>query len=147
MKPILLVFAAFAATLVQAQIGVSVELTNATENRAEVSIEIQNGLGKDVRDARAWVFLFDADGKFVGQQAQWLGGGGIEEQEPSANAQEPDAPLMADGDQKTFSMGVKTQARPIRAEITFSRIILSDGSLVNIQRDVKPLETPTGAQP
>jgi len=134
-KITLIIFSLFVTQSLMAQMQVAVELKESTGNKALVSIETQNGLGQDVRNARAWVFLFDAEGKVVGQKAQWLGGS----EEGNGSGVDSKA-LISDGEGKAFTVVVDAQSKPVRAEITFSRIILADGTMVDIQKSVKPLK-------
>lgn len=51
--------------------------------------------------------------------------------------------LLASAAEGEFSVVVETSAAPVEAKVTFSRLILADGTLANPHKDVVPLKAET----
>jgi hypothetical protein len=75
MKIVTVIVSLLWAVALSAQIEVSVSSIESQSNKSVVRLEASHQFTKDVKDARAWVFLLDADGKVVGNQAHWIIGG------------------------------------------------------------------------
>ena len=103
-----------------ANLEVSVASLEGSSNKALVELDTKNTFDQGIKDARAWVFLMDAEGKVVGNQSQWIIGGDSSQKEP----------LEAE-DSQTFKVAISTTSKPTTAKVTFSKIILADGSKVN----------------
>lgn len=135
-----MVFLVFLAPFVaSANLSVDVSLAQSTENKAVVELKAKNTFGQDVKAARAWVFLFDADGKVVGNKAQWLSA--TPDSTGSEENTAPNQQLLLEADKEsTYAVAVDAQRKPVSAKVTFSRIILADGSMPNPQKSVVPYE-------
>ncbi len=83
-------------------------------------MEASNGFEQGVKDARAWVFLLDAEGKVLGSRAHWIVGGTAEGREPLASQASDE-----------FLVAVETKVPPVSAKVIFSKIILEDGTSIN----------------
>ena len=103
-----------------ANLEVSVASLESASNKTLVKLDTKNTFDQGIKDARAWVFLMDAEGKVVGNQAQWIIGGDSSQK----------APLEAE-DSQTFKVAISTTSKPTTAKVTFSKIILADGTKVN----------------
>lgn len=75
MKIVTVIVSLLWAVALSAQIEVSVSSIESQSNKSVVRLEASHQFTKDVKDARAWVFLLDAEGKVVGNQAHWIIGG------------------------------------------------------------------------
>ncbi|WP_309400948.1 hypothetical protein [Cerasicoccus maritimus] len=127
---------------VHADFQVGVLSTESTASKSLVKIKARNTFDQGIKGARAWIFLLDGEGHVIGQQAQWIIGGDKQSLSPTAEKR-ANATLMPEKAAE-FSMVVPHTAAnagvPAQTKITFSRIILEDGTLVNPQKSVKPLE-------
>ncbi|MEO0510250.1 MAG: hypothetical protein AAF065_10375 [Verrucomicrobiota bacterium] len=108
-----------------ANLEVSVSSLDASSNTSLVELEANNTFEQGIKDARVWVFLMDDGGKVVGNKAQWIIGG-------DSAAKEPLQPEKA----QSFKLTVDTQSKPTTAKVTFSRIILADGTIADPQKSV-----------
>lgn len=103
-----------------ANLEVSVASLESASNKTLVELDTKNTFDQGIKDARAWVFLMDAEGKVVGNQSQWIIGGDSSQKES----------LEAE-DSQTFKVAISTTSKPTTAKVTFSKIILADGTKVN----------------
>lgn len=108
--------------LLRANMEISVELADVHESNSFVHLETKNGFDQDIKDARVWVFLMNDEGEVVGNKAQWIIGGDSLQKEPLSVEQS-----------QSFKIAVDTESKPTKAKVTFSRIILEDGTLVEPQ--------------
>ena len=108
------------SSCVFANLEVSVASLEGSSNKTLVELDTKNTFDQGIKDARAWVFLMDADGKVVGNQAQWIIGGDSSQKEP-----------LKSEDSQTFKVAITTTSKPTAAKVTFSKIILADGTKVN----------------
>ena len=119
-----------------AQLEVRLLETKQSGNKSLVKLELNNTYDQAIKDARAWVFLMDEEGKVVGNQASWIIGG---EKLESKNTVRP--PLEK-GEKNEYTLAMDTlrsreeDESPFKAKITFSRVILADGTSVNPQEAV-----------
>lgn len=130
-------------TPVFADFQVAVVDTQSTSDKSLVKIKARNAFDQGVKGARAWVFLMDDQGRVVGQRAQWIIGGEPKPSHVPSKIPVPQASLNAEDEAEYTIMVAHDSQRggaPTRTKITFSRIILEDGTLVNPQKAVKPLE-------
>ena len=119
-----------------AQLEVRLLETQQSGNKSLVKLELNNTYDQAIKDARAWVFLMDEEGKVVGNKAAWIIGG--EKSGPENRVQPP----LKKGEKNEYTLAMdmlrskKEDESPFKAKITFSRIILADGTPVNPQEAV-----------
>lgn len=144
MKPhiIFYLFLVFAMPL-WADFQVAVVATESTPSKSVVKIKARNNFDQNVKAARAWVFLMDDQGKVVGQNAQWIIGGDSSDGPQESEGRKTGAPLEPEKEAE-YSIAVNHSSQganpPTQTKITFSRIILADGTLVNPHKSVEALE-------
>jgi len=122
MKPnpiicILLLFSTLAST--QAALSVKVDEPTPAGSKAIVKLTMKNNWTNAVQSARAAVFVFDDAGKVVGQKAEWVIGG--------TRAQ----PGLAADATATFNVVVGVDKPFKSAQVTFMRIILENGQIID----------------
>jgi len=100
-----------------ANLNVSVESLKGNLNITRVELDMKNTFDQGVKDARAWFFLMDADGKVVGNQPLWIIGGDSFQEKS-----------LKSGESETFKVAIKTTSKPVTAKVTFSKIIFEDGT-------------------
>lgn len=118
------------------QITVALSKTEQIGQQALVKIELNNNYDQSIKGVRIWVFMMDQNGKVVGEKAQWIVGGD--------NSNKPDFQNTAleSGNINEYTVAVDTlraqteDEEPFKARVTFSRLILSDGTLLNPQKSV-----------
>ena len=132
---LLLLISLFLPFALFAQMEVGLVDMKAQQSKGLVTISLANHFEQTVQSARIWVMLLDDDGKIVGQKAQWLTGKG-DKGKSFKEGELKLQPSAQDDAPKTFSISVDTQRKATKAKITFSRIVLADGTLANVQRDV-----------
>ncbi len=125
--PVIILILYYSPTL-RANLEVALTSTESTANKSLVKFKAKNTFSQGIQGARAWVFLMDNEGKVVGQKAQWVIGG----------KKEKDS-LEIDNESE-YSVVVDTKSKPTQTKITFSKLILADGSSVNPQKHVVKLE-------
>jgi hypothetical protein len=119
---------------VHAQLEVRLLETKQSGNKSLVKLELNNTYDQAIKDARAWVFLMDEDGKVVGNKAAWIIGG--DRAESGNRVQLP----LDKGEKNEYTLAMDTlrsreeDESPFKAKITFSRVILADGTSVNPQK-------------
>ena len=118
-----------AALTAHAQLSVSVSPVKVTGQKAVVPLALKNNLAEKIESARAAVFLLDDQGKMVGQTTKWVIGGSA------------DKPSLAAGATNSFHF-VITADKPftttnLTAKVTFSRMVLEDGKLAEVSKDVQ----------
>lgn len=118
----------FTGTL-SANLVVEVDSIENKENQGTISFTIENTGDAGITAARAWIFLFDEEGKVVGNHAQWMISG--KKKEEALGAEE----------KRSFTTQVKAKRPIATAQVTFSRIVLEDGTMPNPQKFVKPAKT------
>lgn len=116
---------------VRADVEVGAPRLEQTGTKTLVTFGLKNTFSQPIKDVRAWVFLMDADGKVVGNQAEWLIGGG--ESSPAASSSKPLAPEQS----AECVVAVSTSRPAVSAQVTFSRIVLADGSVASPQLQAK----------
>ena len=95
------------------------------EGSGTVKFSLENKSEQGIKVARAWIFLFDEEGKVVGNHAQWIIDGKDEKKS-----------LLPEKKQ-TFTSKVKSKGKIAKAQITFSRIVLADGTIPSAKDFVK----------
>ncbi|MEM9400686.1 MAG: hypothetical protein AAF984_10810 [Verrucomicrobiota bacterium] len=103
---------------------VSVTGVQSKGNKGAVKLKLKNGFDQGIRSARVWVFMFDDEGKVAGNQSQWLFGG------------EGEGPGLEDSQEKDYIVPVESVKPFSSAQVTFSRIILEDGTTPDPQTSV-----------
>lgn len=133
------------ASVMTAQIEVKLLDTLHTGQKALVTLELNNTYDQALQGARAWVFLMDEQGKVVGQKAQWiihpepaevLPQDGVAQQQPALESQQKQQYAVA---LDTLRPRGEDEA-PFAAKVTFSRLILSDGTILHPQQAVVSAE-------
>ena len=112
------------ASLLHANLEVSVTEQTSAGNKGLVKLKMTNKFSQGVKGARAWVFLMDDSGKVVGNKAQWLVGGTEENL-----SKDPDG--LAVGEELQTSMVVNTQKPFTKTKVTLSKLVLADGQTVD----------------
>lgn len=108
-----------------ANLEVSVQGVKSDGAEGQVQLKLRNGFDQGIQSARVWIFMFDEDGKVAGNQSQWLFGGKGQAEEQLTSAAE-----------QSYTLKVQAE-RPFKsAQVTFSRIIMADGSMPNPQTSV-----------
>jgi len=115
--------------LAAAQLAVTVSPPKIAGQKAIVPLTMTNNLTEKVESARAICFLLDERGKTIGQSAKWVLGG------------TKDRPALEPKSGTTFNF-VITSPQPftttnLTAKVSFSRVVLDDGKLADIKRDVQ----------
>jgi hypothetical protein len=113
---------------VTAQLDVIVSAPKITAQKAIVKLTMKNGLAETVESARAICFLFDNQGKLVGESAKWVIGGTT------------NRPALEPKQEISFNF-IITSPRPfettnLTAKASFSRLILEGGKSVNPNKEV-----------
>src|SRR5437016_9901640 len=83
-----------------------------TSGKAVIKLEMKNTFKAKIESARAVVFLFDDQGKVVGQMTHWVIGG------------TKDKPPLAPDAKTTFSFVVPTDKPFTKTKVSFNRVIL-----------------------
>jgi hypothetical protein len=116
MKPLLLLLAT--ATLAHAELSVKVDEPTAVGTKAIVKLTMRNTGTNLVQSARAAVFLMDANGKVVGQKAEWVIGG------------TKDKPGLAADGSTVYHLLVPADKPFKTSKLIFTRIVLGDGQVI-----------------
>jgi P pilus assembly chaperone PapD len=125
-KIIIFILFFLSSLYLSAAVQANITLTDATESKSAVEVKVKNTYGQNISSARVWVFLMDSEGKVVGEQAQWL--------------PKTETGIVKPDQTKRFPLVLDTKAKPTQVKMTFSRVILQDGTLVNPNTDVEVLE-------
>ena len=133
MKTLTTILTFLTATLLHANLEVSVTEQLSAGNKGLVKLKMTNKFDQGVKGARAWVFLMDDSGKVVGNKAQWLVGG-------TEGNLEKDLDGLEVGEALEASMVVDTQKPFTKTKVTFSRLILADGKSVDPRKFLKAPE-------
>jgi hypothetical protein len=127
--PVALSLLALSVANGRAQLDVSMSQVKVAGQKAIVPLAIKNNFAEKVESARAVVFLLDSRGKVIGQPTtRWVIGGSEK------------MPALAAGATNAFNF-VVTADKPfpttnLTAKISFSRVVLEGGRLVDIAKDV-----------
>ena len=111
-----------AALHAQAKLLVKVDEPKTTGNKAVIKLTLKNTFKESVESARATVFLLDERGKVVGQAVQWIIGG------------TRDKPALAPDATTPYNFVIPTDKPFTRTKVTFNRIILEGGKVVDAAR-------------
>jgi hypothetical protein len=115
----------FSVTPLRAQLLVNVFPPNVTGSKALVKLEMQNAFAEKVESARAACFLFDGQGRIVGQSTKWAIGGS------------KDRPPLEPDKKTSFHFVIETDKPVSKAEVVFNRLVLEGGKLADIPTGVK----------
>src|SRR6266700_4205268 len=110
--------------VVHANLVVNVGEPKTTGGKAVIKLEMKNTFKDKIESARAVVFLFDDQGKVVGQTTRWVIGG------------TKDKPALAPDGKATFNFVVPTDKPFTRTKVSFNRVILEGGKTVDVNKDV-----------
>lgn len=127
-KLIVLPLLLLTALACQAQLNVTVAPLKVVGQKAIVPLAFKNNLLEKIESARAAVFLFDEQGKMVGQATKWV----IEENGSKTG-------LPAGATNSFFFVVSASKPFPttnLTAKITFSRVVLQNGKLADTTKDV-----------
>jgi len=118
----------FWTLLANAQLSVTVSAPRISGQKAIVPLALKNGFAEKVDSARAAVFLFDEQGKMLGQATRWVIGGSKV------------VPGLAPGTTNVFNF-VITVDKPfpttnLTAKVSFSRVVLEGGKLADAGKEV-----------
>ena len=123
------------ATATHAQLVVTIFPPRSAGQKAVVPLAMRNGLSEKIESARAVVFLLDDQGKMLGQATRWvIGGGG-------------DRPGLAPGATNAFHFVIASEkpftATNLTSKVTFSRVVLQGGQIVDVSKSVQIEHTTT----
>lgn len=116
--------------------NVEVALTpsdESTANKTIVTLTAKNSFSQPVDSARAWVFALDETGAVVGQKSAW-----IISKNQSASESSSSLTVLDAGETAEITMSIDTERRATATKVTFTKIVLADGSRVNPHKQVVP---------
>jgi hypothetical protein len=129
MKQHLLIFAILGALLcttnIEAALTVKVSEPKQIGQKAVIKLTMKNTFAEKIESARAQVFLLDDKGKVVGQSARWVIGG------------TKDKPPLAPDAETTFNFVVPSDKPFVTNQVTFIRLILEGGKVVDVKQNVE----------
>ena len=111
--------------LAQATLAVQVDEPDWTGSKALVKVSMRNTGSNTVQSARAVMFLFDDKGKVLGHRAEWVIGGTKEK------------PRLAPEGTAKFYFVITTDKPVKKTKLTFTRIILDDGRIIEAGKGYK----------
>ena len=133
----------FAAMPAMGQLSVVVSPAKVSGQKAVVPLELKNNFAVKVESARAACFVFDEQGKMVGQASRWVIGGDLAggQQRPAGKDQNDG---LAAGGTNRFNF-VVTSGKPftttnLTARVQFSRVVLEGGRSVDVRKEVEVKE-------
>ena len=118
--------------------NVEVALTPSDESTADksiVTLTAKNSFSQPVDSAKVWVFALDEAGAVVGQKSAW-----IISKKHSASGDTSSLAGLDAGETAEITMSIDTERGATSTKVTFTKIILADGSLVNPHKQVIPYE-------
>ena len=95
-----------------------------TGGKVVIKLEMKNTFTEKIESARAVVFLFDDQGKVVGQTTRWVIGG------------TKDKPSLVPDAKTTYNFVVPTDKPFTKTKVSFNRVILEGGKTVDVNKDV-----------
>ena len=115
--------------LATAQLAVTVSPVRTTGSKAIVPLTMKNGFAEKIESARAVCFLFDYQGKMVGQSTRWVIGAGR------------DKSPLAPGAAGIFNFVVAADkpfaSTNVTPKLSFSRVVLESGKLADVNKEVQ----------
>ena len=119
------IIAALSCSRVFADLSVKVDLPKQIGKKVVLKMTMKNTFKEKLESARAQVFLMDNQGKVVGQAVRWVIGG------------TKDKPGLAPDAETIFNFVVETDKPFTTNKLSFTRVILEGGKLVNVNETVK----------
>ena len=119
----------FSATNVRAQLSVTMSPIKVTGQKAIVQLKMKNNFNQNIESARAACFLFDDQGKMVGQSAKWVIGG-TKDKVPLPPAKETTFNFVITANHPFTTTNLTTK-------VQFNQVLLKDGKLADITKDVQ----------
>ena len=113
------------AGIASAELVVKVDEPKRVGQKAVIKLTMKNTFTEKVESARAQVFLIDENGKVVGQAVRWVIGG------------TKDKPALAPNAETTFNFVVPTDKPFTTNKVSFTRLILEGGKLVDVNKTVE----------
>lgn len=136
MKIKLLLLSLLLSCSLQAEFEVSLKPTeDSTPDKSIVTLTAKNSFSQSVKSARAWIFALDESGAVVGQKAAW-----IISKEHRDRGDRSCLPTLDAGETAEIKMSIDTERPATSTKVTFTKIVLADGSLVNPHKQVVPYE-------
>lgn len=136
MKIKLLLLSLLLSCSLQAEFAVSLKTTeDSTADKTVVTLTAKNSFSQSVKSARAWVFALDESGAVVGQKSAW-----IISKEQKARGDHSCLATLEAGETAEIKMAIDTEKPAASTKVTFTKIVLADGSLVNPHKQVVPYE-------
>lgn len=114
-----------AAGAAQAALTVKVDKPKQVGKKAVIKLTMKNTFTKKIESARAQVFLLDDKGRMVGQAGRWVLGG------------TKDKPALARDAETTFNFEVSGDKPFTTNKVTFTRLILEGGKVVDVNQNVE----------
>ena len=115
----------FFTGIVQAAFNVKVFEPKQVGQKAVIKLTMKNTFTEKIESARAQVFLLDDKGKVVGQVTKWVIGG------------TKDKPALTADAETTFNFGVSMDKPFTTNKVTFTRLILEGGKVVDVNQNVQ----------
>lgn len=106
-----------------------------TSDKSMVTLTAKNSFSQSIKSARAWVFALDESGSVVGQKSAWIVSG-----EARARGDRSSLPTLNAGETAEIKMVIDTKRPAASTKVTFTKIVLADGSIVNPHKQVVPYE-------
>ncbi len=110
--------------LAHANLAVKVGEPKTTGGKVVIKLEMKNTFTEKIESARAVVFLFDDQGKVVGQTTRWVIGG------------TKDKPALAPDSKTTYNFVVPTDKPFTKTKVSFNRVILEGGKVFDVNSAV-----------
>lgn len=95
-------------------------------NKSLVVLSAKNTFSQPIRSAKAWVFAMDAEGRVVGSKSAWI------IRPSNTGIDSTDYGLDADQEAE-FNIVLDTERSMVSSKVTFTKIILADGTSVDPQ--------------
>jgi hypothetical protein len=112
----------------QATLTVKVDKPKQVGKKAVIKLTMKNTFTEKIESARAQIFLLDDNGKVVGQAVRWVIGG------------TKDKPALAPDAETTFNFVVQTDKPFSTNQVSFTRVILEGGKIVDVKQNVQVQE-------
>jgi hypothetical protein len=131
MKLILLLVSVLSSPLL-ANLEVALSTTEeSTSSRSIISLTAKNSFPQAVQSARVMLFAFDESGVVVGHESAWIIAENQSDHDSGFRLEGLDA-----GDTTELKLSIPTERRAVTCKVTFTKIILADGSRVNPHKQV-----------
>jgi hypothetical protein len=117
----------FCLAIAGAALTVKVAEPKQVGKKAVVKLTMKNTFAEKIESARAQIFLLDDRGKVVGQAVRWVIGG------------TRDKPALAPDAETTFNFVVSSDKPFTTNKVTFTRLILDGGKVVDANQNVQIL--------